>query len=60
MEKVLSREKSIFRFFVENGLNTYVNGMVKELTQISLYIRNYVEFKMTLVVSHCGLAWTRY
>jgi hypothetical protein len=50
MERVLNRKKSIFRFFDENGLNTYVNGMVKELIQFFLYIRNYVEYKMTLVV----------
>jgi len=60
MEKVLSQKKSIFRFFLEKVLNTYANGLVKELTQISLYIRNYVEHKMMLVVSYCGLAWKRF
>jgi hypothetical protein len=56
MEKVLNeKKKTIFRFLVENVLNTYANGRVKELTQISLYIRNYVEHKMTLVVHNFGL-----
>jgi len=57
MEKVLSQKKSIYRFFVEKVLNTYANGLEKELTQISLNISNYVEHKMTLVVSHRGLAF---
>jgi len=56
MEKVLSQKKSIFRFFVEKVLNTYANGLEKELTQISLNINNYVEHKMALVVNHRGLA----
>jgi len=56
MEKVLSQKKSIFCFFVEKVVNSYANGLEKELTKISLNISNYVEHKMALVVSHRGLA----
>lgn len=43
MKKILSKKKTNFGFFVENVVTTYTNVMVKDPTQISLYIKDYVE-----------------